>query len=487
MFEDLHWIDSETQGFLDTLSEGVASAKLLLLVNYRPEYRPGWGQKTYATQLRLAPLDQEETEELFTFLLGNDASLTALKQLILEKTEGTPFFIEEVVQVLVEEEVLIGERGQYRLETTPAALHISPTVHGVLAARIDRLSAEEKALLQHLAVIGRQFPLSLVKHVVPQPEPKLHRLLSLLQTKEFLYEQPAFPEVEYLFKHALTQEVAYGTVLQEQRKALHERTGHAMEALYGNHLEEHYSELAYHYSRSENRPKAVEYLALAGRQAVQRSAHAEAIELLTSALERLHTLSHSAQHAQQELGLQDSLTVSLIAIKGWGSPQAQHALSRARELCHQVEDNAQLFPILWKLWGGYLSQAAVQTESELAEHLFALAQSSQDPLFLTQAHYAFGCSFLSRGDMVRARTHMDQAIALYDVRNHRTYTRLFGQDPGVTSLAFGAYPLWYLGYPDQALQAQRTPGLKAVPFYGRGRSGRLLRAFWIARGGEKHD
>ncbi len=203
IFEDLHWIDTETQEFLDTLSESVASARCLLLVNYRPEYRHEWGQKTYYTQLRLAPLGKAEAEELLTFLLGNDASLTALKQLILDKTEGTPFFMEEVVQTLAEEGVLSGERGQYRLEHAPSALHISPTVQGVLAARIDRLAADEKALLHQLAVIGRQFPLSLVRQVVTQPEEALYHLLSSLQRKEFLYEQPAFPEVEYIFKHGV--------------------------------------------------------------------------------------------------------------------------------------------------------------------------------------------------------------------------------------------------------------------------------------------
>jgi hypothetical protein len=213
IFEDLHWIDTETQGFLDTLSESVASARILLLVNYRPEYRQEWGQKTYYTQLRLSPLGKDEAEELLTFLLGTDAGLKGLKQLILEKTEGTPFFMEEVVQTLAEEGVLVGERGHYRVERVPTELHISPTVQGVLAARIDRLGLEEKELLHHLAVIGREFPLSLVRQVVTHSEEELYRLLSSLQRKEFLYEQPAFPEVEYRFKHALTQEVAYGTVL----------------------------------------------------------------------------------------------------------------------------------------------------------------------------------------------------------------------------------------------------------------------------------
>src|SRR5262249_18003381 len=146
--EDLHWIDSETQGFLDSLIESVASARILLLVNYRPEYRHQWGMKTYYTQLRLASLGKEEAEELLTCLLGSDTSVKPLKQLILDKTEGTPFFMEEVVQTLAEEGALVGERGNYRLEKTPTALHVSPTVQGVLAARIDRLGTAEKELLQ---------------------------------------------------------------------------------------------------------------------------------------------------------------------------------------------------------------------------------------------------------------------------------------------------------------------------------------------------
>jgi len=169
IFEDLHWIDSETQGFLDTLSESVASAKLLLLTNYRPEYRHEWGQKTYYTQLRLAPFGKEEAEEFLTALLDDSAVATGrslLHQLILEKTEGTPFFMEEVVQTLAEEGVLSGERGQYRLEKAPTGLHISSTVQGVLAARIDRLAADEKALLHQLAVIGRQFSVNVLEQVM---------------------------------------------------------------------------------------------------------------------------------------------------------------------------------------------------------------------------------------------------------------------------------------------------------------------------------
>ncbi len=222
IFEDLHWIDSETQGVLDTFSEGVASAKILLLVNYRPEYRHEWGQKTYYTQLRLASFGKAEAEEFLDALLettvgahgqwnsqAEAAPLQTLKQLILERTEGTPFFMEEVVQELREQGVLhnVGVHGRAPL---PTELHIPTTVQGVLAARIDRLTPDEKDLLQQLAVIGREFPLSLLRHVIPQPEDELYRLLASLQRKEFLYEQPAFPEPDYIFKHALCSDAGSG-------------------------------------------------------------------------------------------------------------------------------------------------------------------------------------------------------------------------------------------------------------------------------------
>jgi predicted ATPase len=452
LFEDLHWIDGETQGFLDVLSESVASAKILLLVNYRPEYRQEWGQKTYYTQLRLAPLGKAEAEELLTFLLGNDASLTAVKQLILAKTEGTPFFMEEVVQTLAEEGVLSGERGQYRLAKAPSELHISPTVHGVLAARIDRLTADEKALLQQLAVIGRQFPLSLVRQVVAQPEEALYHLLASLQRKEFLYEQPAFPESDYLFKHALTQEVAYGTVLQERRKALHERTAQAMEALYRATLDEHYSELAHHYTRSGNTEKAIEYLHLAGQQAVQRSANAEAIQHLITALELLTTLPDTRARAQQELTLHLTLGMPLQATRGFSSPEVKATYTRARELCQQVGETRQLFPILLGLRAFHHVGGEFLAARELGEQLLGLAQREHDPALLMEAYQALGSTLFNLGEFSAARAHLAQSLTLYDSQRHHSHVFLYGIEPGVYGLCYATFVLWHLGYPDQARQ-----------------------------------
>src|SRR5262249_16732305 len=452
IFEDLHWIDTETQGFLDTLSDSVAPATLLLLVNYRPEYRHGWGQKTYYTQLRLASLGKAEAEELLAFLVGNDSVLKPLKQLILEKTEGTPFFLEEVVQTLVEEGVLRGERGRYRLEMTPTALHIAPTVQGVLAARIDRLATDEKELLQQLAVIGRVFPLSLVKQVVLRPEEELYRLLSALQSKEFLYEQPALPEVEYLFKHALTQEVAYGTVLHDRCKALHERTGRAIEELYADDLEGRYSELAHHYQLSGTAEKAVEYLHLAGQQALQRASYAEAVRHETAAVEQLKGLPDTPERAQQELTLQLALGVVLRTVNGFAAPEVERIYTRARDLCRQGEETRQLAPVLQGLWQFNILRAELQTARALGEQLLSLAQRVQAPDLFPEAHRAVGEPSLWLGELPTARAHLEQGIACYEPLQEPSHLVLYGPHAGLTCRVFAAPALWLLGYPDQARQ-----------------------------------
>jgi predicted ATPase len=482
IFEDLHWIDGETQGFLDVLSESVASAKILLLTNYRPEYRHEWGQKTYYTQLRLAPFGKAEAEEFLDALLGIHSSpqpslqrgegesprptgerdrvrgrennFDTLKQLILDKTQGTPFFMEEIVQELVEQGVLVRDGVETRCSASlPTNLQLPPTVQGILAARIDRLASDEKAFLQQLSVIGRQFPLSLIRQVITQSEADLFRLLASLQHKEFLYEQPAFPESEYIFKHALTQEVAYGTVLQGQRKALHEQTAKAIETLYSTNLDEHYSELAHHYSRSGNTQKAVEYLRRAGQQAVQRSANTEAITHLTTALELLKTLPDSPRRTRQELFLQTTLGPALMVTKGYAAPEVGKAYARARELCQQVGETPQLFSVLWGLGAFHFVRAELQTTHELWEQALRLAENLQDPALLVEAYSGLGAVLFHLGNLAPAQEYSERGMTFYSPQQHRSHAfHNSPHDPGVMSLAYSAWSLWYLGYADQALQ-----------------------------------
>ena len=453
--EDLQWLDIETEAFLVYLGEGLASARILLLVNYRPEYQHDWGNKSYYTQLRLDPLGEAEARELLDGLLGADPGLAPLERLILQQTEGNPFFIEELVQALIEEGMLRGEPGHYRLAKLPTRLHVPTTVQGVLAARIDRLAPDEKALLQTLAVIGRAFTWSLVARVVDQPEAQLKSLLARLQAGEFIYEQPAFPEIEYSFKHALTQEVSYGTLLMERRRALHERTGQAIEALYKDHLDERCNELAHHFSRSGNAAKAVQYLHCAGRQAMQRSADAEAVTHVTAALDLLETLPETPERARQEFDLQITLGPALMATKGFAAPQVEATYTRALMLGRQLGHTTQLFPALMGLRTCYQVRGELLKARELGEQLLALAQEAKDPAMLVAAHRGVGTTQYSLGALDAARSHLEQALAHYDPRQHESPAVFSGAEPGVVGLAFMALTLWLLGYPDQALARSR--------------------------------
>jgi predicted ATPase len=324
-------------------------------------------------------------------------------------------------------------------------------VQGVLAARIDRLTPEEKHLLQHLAVIGREFPLGLVHKVFAEPEDELYRLLSSLQAKEFLYEQPAFPEVEYIFKHALTQEVAYGTVLQEQRKALHEETASAIETLYSATLEDHYGELAHHYTRSGNAAKAIEFLHLAGQQAIRRSANEEAIGHLTQGLALLTGIEDGSARAQHELTLQMALSAPIMNAKGYGAPELERVCNRARELCQELGETPQLFGALAGLWIFHANgRAPLKTARELVEQLLLQAEQQDDSGLLVCAHVAMAYNLLVQAELPAARVHFDQGIELYDAQRHRSLISLWGLDLGVAGHTLAAWNLWVLGYPDEA-------------------------------------
>jgi class 3 adenylate cyclase len=283
VFEDLHWIDTETQAWLDSLVESLPTARLLLLVNYRPEYQHGWGSKTYYTQLRLDPLPPASAEIFLQALVGHDPSLAPLTQLLIARTQGNPFFLEESVRTLVETGGLVGDRGAYRLAQALPTIQVPATVQAVLAARIDRLSPEDKRCLQTAAVIGTEVPLPLLQAIAEVPAEALQRSLEHLQAAEFLYEMRLFPEREYIFKHALTHEVAYGSLLQERRRLLHAHIVEALEALAGEQRDEVASgqspdqveRLAHHALRGEVWDKAVAYCRQAGDKALARSASRE--------------------------------------------------------------------------------------------------------------------------------------------------------------------------------------------------------------------
>jgi class 3 adenylate cyclase/tetratricopeptide (TPR) repeat protein len=297
IFEDLHWIDSETQAFLDGLVESLGSARLLLLVNYRPEYRHPWGSKTYYSQVRLDALPAESAGELLEALLGDDPGLQPLKQRLA--TRGNPFVLEETVRTLVETQALIGEPGRYRLTQAVQTIQVPPTVQAMLAARIDRLPPEDKRLLQTASVVGKDVPLTLLQAIADLPEEALRDALARLQAAEFLYETGLYPDLEYSFKHALTHDVTYGGLLQERRRELHARIVDAIETLRRDRLDAEIERLAHHALRGELREKAAHYLRQAGLKTAARSALLDARGWFEQALGVLEALPESRSTLEQ--------------------------------------------------------------------------------------------------------------------------------------------------------------------------------------------
>jgi class 3 adenylate cyclase/tetratricopeptide (TPR) repeat protein len=446
IFEDLHWIDEQTQELLNLLADSIGTAKILLLVNYRPEYSHQWGSKTYYTQLRLDPLGKESAEEMLSALLGDGKDLLPLRRLIIERTEGTPFFMEEMVQVLFEDGVL-QRNGTVKLARSMNAVKVPATVQAVLAARIDRLPADEKELLQTLAVIGREFALSLVRRMVDENDDDLERMLADLQMAEFIYEQPAVGDTEYIFKHALTQEVAYNSVLIERRKQLHERIGGALETLYASSLNDHLSKLAHHYGRGNNLDKAVDYLGRASRQAVSRSAFNESQALLQKALEWVQRLPESPERDTRELTLQLALGRITMATRGLPSADTGAVYARARILAERT-GAAESLEVFSGLWGIAITRGEMRAALVLADQVLGIARGLSSPQALVTAHFEQGVSRLNLGDLAAARPHLAQAIERYREEDFSGIP----DDHGVNALVWAGFNEWLLGYPDQALR-----------------------------------
>jgi len=438
VFEDLHWIDSETQALLDSLIESLPTARLLLLVNYRPEYQHGWGSKTYYTQLRIDPLTPESAHELLENLLGADAGLQQLKQLLIKRTDGNPFYLEESVRALVETKSLVGERGSYQLAKELPSIQVPATVQVVLAARIDRLPPEDKRLLQSASVIGENVPFTLLQAVVEMSEDELHSHLSRLQAVEFLYETGLYPEIEYTFKHALTYQVAYNSLLQERRKALHARIVEAIEQLYPDRLAEQVERLAHHAFRGEEWAKAVAYLRQAGAKAAARWANREAVACFKQTLVALEHLPRSREMIEKAIDLRFDLRIALHWLGEL--EQILDYLSEAETLAEALGDQRRLERIfrlrcnqLWRI--GSPDRAIVSGQRALE-----ISTALGDFGLQVATNYLLGGAYHAQGGYRRAMDVFRQNVA--SLKGELLYER-FGQT-GIISVFSRVYLVWCL-------------------------------------------
>ena len=487
IFEDLHWIDNETQGFLNLLADSIGTARILLLFNYRPEYRHEWGNKTYYTQLRLDPLGMDNADEMLSALLGDGKNLEPLKRLIIEKTEGNPFFMEESVQVLLDEGALV-RNGTVKLTKSLGELKIPPTVQAILAARIDRLAPDNKDLLQTLAVIGTEFKFALIRKVLDQdrsaePSPTgrdaagvlsreitgevIERMLSELQLAEFIYEQPAVGDLEYTFKHALTHDVAYHSVLNERRRMLHERIGAALESTYADSLDDYIAKLAHHYARSGNPAKAVKYCLRAVRQYADLGSNAEAVAQFEKGLEQLHKLPDDDRRAELELDLRIEVSGPMGDSKGYSSHDVEQSQARALELCQRSGINRQkTWAALFGIFFVQQLRPDVRRAEAIGVELVVRAEEHGRAEYIAEASNWLAYAKMVSGDFEHAAEGLDRAWALLE-SNAQTATGLTPQRAGqmTEGQAFewrvgtrqnnrilSGWNLWFLGYPDRALE-----------------------------------
>jgi class 3 adenylate cyclase/tetratricopeptide (TPR) repeat protein len=396
IFEDLHWIDGETAALLDGLVDSLPTARVLLLVNYRPEHRHAWASKGHYTQLRLDALPPESADALLLALLGTHPTVEPLKLLLVARTGGNPLFLEESVRTLVETQALAGERGDHRLARPLDTVDVPATVQAILAARIDRLDPEDKQLLQTAAVVGKDVPFALLLAIAELPEEDLRGRLGRLQAAEFLYETILFPDLEYTFKHALTHEVAYQGLLHDRRRALHGRIAQAMERVYGERLVERVDALAHHAVRAELWERAVRYCRQAGLKAAQRLANREALGYQEQALQALGHLPESREVRELAIDLRVELRHSLMLL-------GQHrrlleVLEEARAAAQALGDRRRLASVASLLANGFYLFGEPARAVEAAGEARAIAAALGDPMLEATAVYYLGQACQGLGD-----------------------------------------------------------------------------------------
>jgi TOMM system kinase/cyclase fusion protein len=451
VMEDLHWVDPTTLELLSLLVDQGPTARILALWTCRPDFSPPWSGRSHLTQVTLPRLQRRQAAEMTGRVAHGKALPPEVVEQVVAKTDGVPLFVEELTKMVLDSSLLQVREERYELTGPLPPLAIPNTLHDSLMARLDRLAAV-KGLAQLGATLGREFSYELLQAVAPWDEGTLRRGLQQLVEAEFLYQQGLPPQATYLFKHALIQDAAYQSLLRSTRQQYHQRTAQVLEARFPALCETQPELLAHHFTEAGLSAQALPYWQQAGQRAIEHSANLEAIGHLTTGLDVLKPLPDTPERTQHELTLHVALGVALRATKGLGAPEVGQIYARARELCQQVEETPQLFPVLRGLWEFYELQGELQTARELGEQLLTLAQRVQEEELLLVAHNVLGDTLVWLGEFAVARAHLEQGIALYNPQQYRSHAFLYGYDSGVHCLAFGAWALWYLGYPDHALR-----------------------------------
>jgi predicted ATPase len=454
LLEDLHWTDPSTLELMDLLIEQAPTTPICTILTCRPTFQPTWGSRSYLTQITLNHLSRSQIEQMAKQVAGGKRLPAEVLQQVVEKTDGVPLFVEELTKAVLESGVLKETDNEYALTGLLSALAIPATLQDSLMARLDRL-VTAKAVAQYAAVIGRQFSYELLQAVSQLDAFMLQQELSRLVEAELLYQRGLPPQATYVFKHALIQDTAYESLLKSTRQQYHHRIAQVLEEQFPETVETQPELLAHHYTQANLVERAIGYWQQAGQRAIQRSAYVEAIAHLRQGLDLLTALPEAPAHLQQELDLQVALGPALLATKGYAAPDVERVYTRARELCQQVGNSSQFYPVMRGLMSYYLMRGESQTAHGLGEQLLRQARVQDDPVPLIFAHGQLGHVLFFRGEPTSAHSHHTQALAIYTPQEHRVEAVRYGIDLGVASHNLQALELWQLGYPEQAIEASQ--------------------------------
>ena len=454
VFEDAHWADPTSVELVGRLVSRIENHRVLIIVTFRPEFEPAWIGQAYITLINLNRLTPWKVVTLIDRIVGNHSLPEAIRQDIIERTDGVPLFVEEMTKAVLET-ASEGEARRTAALIPPTTSAVPATLHASLMAQLDRLGPA-KELAQIAAAIGREFSHELVAKVARRPDAMLDAQLDSLVRAGLLFRQGAAPDATYLFKHALVQDAAYGLLLREPRRELHARIAETLED--SDVAETKPELLARHCADAGQFEKAALLWGKAGRRSAQRSALDEAAEQLTRALDLIATLPGTPALRRNEIDLQVELITPLLHVRGYAAPETRAAVARARRLIEQAEalgeppeDPLLLFSVLYGLWVANLVAFNGDVTRELAAQFLSLAERESDSGPRMMGHRLMGLSLLHGGNVVEARAHLDLAIPLYDPVKHRPLASRFGQDVGAASLSWRSLALWLLGYPQASV------------------------------------
>jgi class 3 adenylate cyclase/predicted ATPase len=449
--EDVHWIDPSTVEYLDLAIERLSAARVLLIIIYRPEFEAPWTGHAHVTAHALNRLGRKDATAMVAKVTEGKALPDEVLDQIVAKTDGVPLYVEELTKTVLESGVLEDKDGAYVLTGPLPPLAIPDSLKDSLMARLDHL-APAKEVAQLAAVLGRTFGRELLDAVSPLGGAELDDVLGRLVESGLVYRRGLAPAVTYEFKHALVQDAAYQSLLKSTRQQYHGRIAQALEEEFPETGEMQLELLAHHYTEARLISQAIPYWQRAGRRAVERSANLEAIAHLTKGLELLLTSPDTPERAEQELALQIALTGPLIAARGYTAPETERTSARALELCKQIGDTPEIFPVLFGRQVFHLVSGRMAKAHQLAEEFLHLADGQQDDAPRLVGHRLHGLVSLCIGNLTAARRHLEQAVALYQPERHRSLIFLYGQDVKVAALSSLHWTLWLLGHPDQALE-----------------------------------